>query len=312
MTSAYSIQHVISADGTSIGYRKCGSGPGLVLIHGAFVSGHEYEMLAEVLSDTFTLYNVDRRGRLMSGPQGKRYSMNKECEDAWAVLQATGAAYVFGHSYGGLIALELARAKPDAVARIAVFEPTVSVAGAFPSEWLPAYTQAMARGKGLSAFVIFLKGVDGSRRLTHMPGWLLKLLLLPSMLFKEGRKLRDKLPTLIKEMEQVFRLDSTAANYAAITAETLVMVGSKSPPFMLQGARAAAEAIPQGRLITLEGLGHNAPDLFNQAEIAAQLKSFFQADEAFLGCMNSGRQVLDGGLEGEASDGFSSRYDRLT
>ena len=31
----YTIGSVISADGTTIGYRQIGSGPGLVLLHGA-------------------------------------------------------------------------------------------------------------------------------------------------------------------------------------------------------------------------------------------------------------------------------------
>ncbi|NBD27067.1 alpha/beta fold hydrolase [Paenibacillus glycinis] len=271
---AYRLDHAVSADGTMIGYRRIGSGPGLILVHGAFVSGHEYEKLAAELADAFTVYNIDRRGRRYSGPQGERYSIAKECEDLMAVRLATGATRLFGHSYGGLIALELARTRPDAFAAIAVYEPAISVGGAFPSDWLPAYKRAMEQGRELSAFVHFLKGVAVSRRVSRVPAWLLKLLLLPSLLFWEGRKLKDKLPTLIKEMEEVFRLDSTVSAYAAITASTLVMAGGDSPAFLRQGARAAAEAIPAARLMLLKGLGHNAPDLFNQRVIAERLKAF--------------------------------------
>ncbi|MBM7567630.1 alpha/beta fold hydrolase [Paenibacillus sacheonensis] len=272
---AYSLHHTASADGTRIGYRRSGSGPGLVLVHGAFVSGHEYEKLAAELANDFTVYNMDRRGRLYSGAQGERYGIGNECEDVLAVVLETGAAYVFGHSYGGLIALETARAYSDAVSKIAVYEPTVSVGGSFPSGWMPDYKRAMEQGRDLSAFVHFIKGVGVSEPFARLPAWLIKLALLPSLIFWEGRKLREKLPTLIREMNETFRLDSTAGRYETIKAPALVMAGSKSPAFMQIGARAAADAIRGGSFMQLEGLGHNAPDLFNQRRIAAQLKAFF-------------------------------------
>ncbi|MFC4812056.1 alpha/beta fold hydrolase [Paenibacillus sp. GCM10023250] len=276
----YTLHHAVSADGTRIGYRRLGGGPGLVLVHGAFVSGHEYEKLAAALADTYTVYNLDRRGRRYSGPQGGRYGMDRECEDVLAVLEATGSSLLFGHSYGGLIALELARTRPGAVARLAVYEPAVSVRGSFPSGWMPAYKQAMAEGRDVRAFVSFLKGVGTSQPFCRLPAWLLELLLLPTLLFPEGRKLRDKLPTLIREMEETFRLDSSCGGYAAIRAETLVLAGGRSPAFMLAGARAAAGAIPDARLLVLGGRGHNAPVLLGQRTLAARLKAFFGAPAA--------------------------------
>ncbi|QHW32013.1 alpha/beta hydrolase [Paenibacillus rhizovicinus] len=271
----YTMHHAISADGTAIGYRRLGNGPGLVLIHGAFVSGEDYEKLAAELADVFTVYNVDRRGRLNSGPQGDRYCMERECEDALAVLRATGSKWLFGHSYGGLIALELARTCPDALTKAAVYEPGVSTNGEFPTDWLPAYKNAMARGKSLSAFVYFLKGIGASPEISRMPGWLIKLMLTPSLMSRKGMRLRDKLPNLLHEMNEMLRLDSTVHRYAAITAETLVLAGTKSPEFLLQGARASAAVIPGASLMMMEGMGHNAPDLFNQREISERLKAFF-------------------------------------
>ncbi|WP_308637243.1 alpha/beta fold hydrolase [Paenibacillus silvisoli] len=273
--SAYSLAGTASKDGTAIGYRKSGRGPGLVIIHGAFVSGHEYERLAQELADTFTVYVVDRRGRLYSGPQGEQYSIEKECEDALAVLEATGAPYLFGHSYGGLIALELARTAKTAVTKLAVYEPAVSIGGRFPSAWMADYKWLVEQGRELDAFVAFLKGMGTSRWLAKLPGWLLRLVLLPSQLFWEGRKLREKLPTLINEMEEVFRLDSTVQGYGAITAETLVMAGNESTDFMCGAARAVAAAIPGASFRMLKGLGHNAPDFLRQKKIAEQLKLYF-------------------------------------
>ena len=54
------------------------------------------------------MYVVQRRGRGGSGPQGDRYCIERECEDIEAVRAATGARLIFGHSFGGLVALRAA------------------------------------------------------------------------------------------------------------------------------------------------------------------------------------------------------------
>jgi pimeloyl-ACP methyl ester carboxylesterase len=97
-----------SRDGTTIAYDVVGVGPGIVLLAGALHSGHYYSALARCLADAFTVYCVDRRGRLGSGPQRPDHGIEAECEDLIAVLDKTGANLVFGHSSGGVIALQTA------------------------------------------------------------------------------------------------------------------------------------------------------------------------------------------------------------
>ena len=55
------------------------------------------------------MHTIERRGRGESGPQGEGYSIERECEDVAALRAITGATHIFGHSFGGLIALEAAR-----------------------------------------------------------------------------------------------------------------------------------------------------------------------------------------------------------
>lgn len=64
------VDAVTSADGTTIGFRRYGAGPGLVLIHGGMNSAQDLGDLASLLSDAFTVLVPDRRGRGMSGPFG--------------------------------------------------------------------------------------------------------------------------------------------------------------------------------------------------------------------------------------------------
>src|SRR3982751_5903776 len=89
---------VISADGTVIGYRQLGSGPKLILVHGGMQASQKFLKLSEALADTFTVYVVDRRGRGLSGKHGDHYSVAREVEDIQALVDKTGARFIFGLS----------------------------------------------------------------------------------------------------------------------------------------------------------------------------------------------------------------------
>src|SRR5215212_2768733 len=110
---------VTSSDGTSIGYRRLGDGPGVVVVHGIMESAQSHTQLAERLADTFTVYLPDRRGRGRSGPNGSGYGVRKEVEDLGALLTETGADRVFGVSAGAIICLHAALTLP-AIQKVAV------------------------------------------------------------------------------------------------------------------------------------------------------------------------------------------------
>lgn len=67
----YTKGFVTSKDGTTIGYRQMGSGPGIILLHGGGKSSQNLTQLGTALSDQFTVYIPDRRGRGLSGPFGR-------------------------------------------------------------------------------------------------------------------------------------------------------------------------------------------------------------------------------------------------
>jgi pimeloyl-ACP methyl ester carboxylesterase len=93
--------HVISLDGTSIGYHSFGRGPGLVMVPGSMETAESHRQLGEALADMCTIYLPDRRGRGMSGPYGPDYSIRREIDDLSALLAKTGAQYVFGSAPAG-------------------------------------------------------------------------------------------------------------------------------------------------------------------------------------------------------------------
>ncbi len=115
-----------SQDGTIIGYRQMGSGPGIILLHGGVNASQNLMKLGTALSDEFTVYIPDRRGRGMSGPIDSNYSIEKEDEDLDAMLKQTGAHFVFGTADGALFALHAAISLPN-IHKVVAYEPLLFV-----------------------------------------------------------------------------------------------------------------------------------------------------------------------------------------
>jgi pimeloyl-ACP methyl ester carboxylesterase len=99
-------------NGTELYHEVRGTGPTVLLIHGAFLDAGCYDALADILAKDFTVVTYDRRGYSRSPrPQGwSQTSVEEQADDADALLTTLGLApaTVFGSSSAGLIALDLA------------------------------------------------------------------------------------------------------------------------------------------------------------------------------------------------------------
>jgi len=218
---------VLSKDGTKIAYLSLGDGPAVLVLPGVLSMASDYAALARALAQHFTVHVIERRGRGKSGPQGDDYSIVRECEDVLDVQRQTGARLLVGHSYGGLVALEVARGN-SVFTRIAVYEPGVSIDGSMPVHWMAGYQKKLAEERKLDALVEFTLA-DAPPRLAKLPPWLMKLLLRVSFLrFPESRQMLNLLRENIREWQEIARLDSTYENYRQLTACVLLMYGGKS------------------------------------------------------------------------------------
>jgi len=267
----FTLDQVTSLDGTTIGYRQTGSGPGLVIMHGGLRASQHYQRLAAALADTFTVIIPDRRGRGLSGPSGDNYSAVKECEDLAAVLQKAGARLVFGHSGGGLFALEAALKLP--IDKLVLYEPAVSINGSLPMDWLPAYEKAILRKDYATAMAVVIRGLP-LNWMSQLPEWVLRLLFSLMLRGAEGREIKELLQTGVYEGKEPGRLDSTYARYRNITAQTLLMGGAKSPAFLLNVLPVLVATIPHAQMVLLPDLEHTAPDEDAPEEVAAAFKPF--------------------------------------
>jgi len=114
-----------SLGGIPIHYVRSGRGPLVVLVHGSWVDHRSWDSVADPLARSFEVLRYDRRGHGRSSSPPLEGTVHDDVADLAALIErfADGPAHVVGNSFGGSIALRLAAARPERVARVSVHEP---------------------------------------------------------------------------------------------------------------------------------------------------------------------------------------------
>ncbi len=273
-TSEETISTFLSSDGATIGYLTVGNGPAVIVIPGALSVAADYSTFAHTLAEHFTVHTIERRGRGLSSPQGENYSIASECKDVLALQQKTGASLLVGHSFGGLVALEVAR-NNHAFSKIAVYEPGVSIDGSIPMGWMPNYEKKLAEKKYLDAFIEFSLSI-GPERARKTPHWLMKLMLPLFIKAHERQQMLGLLHENLREHQQVARLDSSYTNYREIPASVLLMYGGKSDTQWVNvSMERLASVLPHSETKEFPRFDHFGIDKKGSQEVAQTVAAYF-------------------------------------
>jgi pimeloyl-ACP methyl ester carboxylesterase len=257
------MRKVISKDGTPIAFDQSGEGPPIILVVGAFNDSSTGAPLAAQLSDHFTVFNYDRRGRGASGDTVP-YAIEREIEDIEALItEAGGSASVFGYSSGAILALKAA-ASGLALSRLALYEPPFLVDDRFPQraqEISVRLTELIASGRRGEAVELYQ---------TEMVG-------IPAEIVAQLRQapfrpaLENIAHTLVYEATIVGDMSVLAEQLPSITVPTLVISGGNSQTRMRSAAQTLADALPNAQHRSLEGQTHDIVP----AVLAPVLEEFF-------------------------------------
>jgi pimeloyl-ACP methyl ester carboxylesterase len=224
--------------------------------------------LAAQLTEHFTVYTYDRRGRGDSGDTAP-YESDREVEDLEALVALAGEqVFVHGTSSGAALALEAAK-HIRSITKLAVYEPPFIVDDTrppMPEDWLPRLKALVAGGQRGDAVKMFMRFVGTPAIFTAVmpltPVW---------------GKLKAVAPTLPYDIailaDHQRGIALTQAEWAAIKVPTLVAAGGKSPAWMTNGTRALASALPDATYRTLPGQNH----MVKAQAIAPALTEFFTA-----------------------------------
>ena len=250
-----------------------GAGLAATLVHGGvFHSGPAWaRTIGPLVQAGYRVVAVDRRGYGRSPPgDTDQISVTLQARDVATTLRLreVEASHVAGVSYGALVALELALARPELVLSLTLVEPTIF-------SWLkgdPDYEPWIHRFTELESL-----GIAGTPHQVWLEPWL--SLIDPAM----ARSLRPGSPAwpLVEralhcqwreEPVSAYRPDEDGLH--ALAAPTLIVNGGDSEPALREVGELLAERLPSAQHVEMPGVGHQL-----HAECAG---AFNQLLEAFL------------------------------
>ncbi|MCS7480438.1 alpha/beta fold hydrolase [Umezawaea endophytica] len=245
-----------------IAYAESGAGEPVILLHGGESTRVQYDTFRPLLGGGIRAIAYDQRDSGESVNPPTPYDIRTLAEDCAALIRGLGyeRAHIFGSSFGGFIALQVAVSVPEVVQSLtvgatfsdasALRAPVASEIVALSPSQRDARMLAFAlseRGQADEAVVAELKSmlahrspeVD-ARRLAAIPGF----------------DLTDRLPE--------------------ITAPTLLLYGEDDPVARPEIGQKIADAIPGARLEVIAGARHGITVEFAR-ETAQLLRDFVLA-----------------------------------
>ncbi len=285
----YTKDSVTSKDGTKIGYRQIGSGPGIILLHGGVKGSKSLTKLGIALSDEFSVYIPDRRGRGMSGPFGDNYGLRREVEDIDAIIKKTGAHNVFGTSTGGIIALQSALCLP-AINKAIIFELPIYVNKDEMDNYnaiIQRYNQEVTEGKLTKAM---LTASDISSKVSDDP--VSKWYYIPTIVWRpifglileaddiiegaDDATIRELLPTFKYDLILVNETKGKLNDYKKVPAKVLLLTGKKPLKFLKHSIDALYKVLPHVERVINQDIDHDASEnnIGKPKIVAKEIKRF--------------------------------------
>lgn len=255
---------VISADGTPIAYDRTGNGPAVIFVLGATATRGLAAQQGDGEAETpFTAYVYDRRGRGDSGDTPP-YAVAREIEDLEAMIDAAGgAAFVFGHSSGAVLALRAAGQLGSKIKKLALYEPPFILDNSrppIPADYVAHLRALSAAGRNEEALIYFMTVAVGIPAeyiggMKQAPFWASSVKVAHTISY-DGEIMG----------ETMYGNPASLQPFAEITTATLVMVGSNSPPYQQNAVATLAKLLPNAQYQSMAGQDHGiAPEVLNSA-----------------------------------------------
>jgi pimeloyl-ACP methyl ester carboxylesterase len=233
------MESVTSTDGTEIAFERSGDGQPLVLVHGGTGDRHSWETLRPHVETNFEVVALDRRGRGDSG-DAEAYGLDREVADVRAVVERLGGEPVlFGHSFGGLVALEAA--SEVELEGLVLYEPAILTGEHREGADLADGMQELVDdGRRREAAKLFFREAAGAEDPERLP-------------VDRAARLVE---TVIRENRAIegYRLDEAPS----VDVATLLVTGEYGPDHLRDATRAVHDRLPESELVELPGVGHVA------------------------------------------------------
>jgi pimeloyl-ACP methyl ester carboxylesterase len=216
--------------------------PVIALLHGSMDRCSGFRAAARLLAVDHCVLLYDRRGYGRSVDLGPPFGVDQHVADLVGLLRGRRAAVV-GHSYGGVVALAAAQGHAGLVRSVGAYES--------PMAWTPWWPSDTAGGIAVAAASEGGPEAAAERFLQRMLGdrW-------DDLPAATRRARQAEGPALLGEMEDL-RLREPYA-FAAVGVPVVAGRGERSAVHHRRAAAVLAESVPDGELIELAGVRHDA------------------------------------------------------
>jgi pimeloyl-ACP methyl ester carboxylesterase len=271
------IHRVVSDDGTEIAARVHGQGPPLLLLPAGPGDGETcWGHLVPYLSDRFTCYPMDARGRGRSGPSTD-FSPTRLAEDVVAFARSLGDAVGmvgWGSSHWALVAAD----HPAVVRALVAYEPganeVLSEADAARLEHLFSHVgERVAQGRLDEAAQTFIAGSEAIYSAVDLADGA------PAAFWTASA---GNLPSFLEEEQQAAESEAPGPTDPSvlerITAPLLLLQGTRTRPWFGDSVHHVAEHVADARVREVPGAGHFGPHTAPEA-VAGEILRFLDAVE---------------------------------
>lgn len=267
----------IAPPATGITAHASGTGPALVLVHGALGDLRQWDAMAAFLNGR-TVIALSRRFHWPNPAPSldADYTVQSHCQDLLALLRSTGHPVdLAGHSYGALVVLAAALKEPGLVRSLALFEPPLGslispapeleVEHASRAAMLASLRARVASGEHELAAAALVDWVQ-----EHAGG-------IASLPAQERKRLRDNAATI----GPTYAAAPPAVDcmqLRTLAMPVLIVNGERTRPFYLRAAHAAAACIAQAETALVRNAGHMLI-IEQPATVATLLRRFLERVE---------------------------------
>lgn len=286
MTHAVTPQdHFVEVNGLRLHYLDYGNaeGPPLIMIHGLSGHAHTFDLVAPHLIDRYHPISIDVRGRGESGwaPDGD-YSTQAYMSDLVELLVTLDLerVSVIGTSMGGLIAMMLAAQRPDLVERAVINDigPEIDPRGL---RRIQAYVADAPAGFADQPSLLLWFRQNYPEMLGGLSDEQLRAWATYSVKPAPDGGFVWRMDPAIRQAQRPAAGSTTAlpdlwSLVLDIRCPVLLVRGEVSDVLSPAVAERFVNALPEGRLVEVPGLGH-APTLIEPEAVAA-LRSFLPGD----------------------------------
>ena len=203
-----------------LNYKKNGSGPPLIILHGLFGSADNWFSIAKELNGEYTLYLVDQRNHGDS-PHSEDWNYRVMVEDLKELMDELGLekALLMGHSMGGKTVMNFAVKYPEKVEKLIVAD--------IAPRYYPIHHQTILEGlNSLDLKKIQSRKEADDQLAGYIPELGIRQFLLKSLTRdSEGFAWKINLPVITRDIENV---GEALAENAVFEGPTLFLAGANS------------------------------------------------------------------------------------